>query len=853
MRRMPSSRALRTAGFAALALVALVLVAWIALRIALPPARVVALARAQLASSLGRDVRIDRADVSLLPPVRVSLRALGVAEPGGFANGTSFETRSLVLDLDVFALLFRRVVIDELTLDHPVLHVALRRDGTTNFDSLAAAPSPAGARPAPPIDFVVRSFSLHGAQVIVDDLRAARRTLFGVDGHAAFSLAGGSRIATDGRMTFSGFERGSLWATRDAELDHSLSALSLTLEDRGQYDAATRRLALEKLDLRLGQAAISFAGVIDDVGPRALVRLNATGAAVDLGDALRALSAADLPALHGVSGAGRMDFQLAIEGPLGPGRMPGVRGRVRVENASVRYPQATVPVTALSFTVNLAPDSLSVPDLSAHVADQPVLADLDVTRFADPIVRFHVRGALDLSAVAPLVAPRDTRLAGHAAFDVSGSGAMRDVSAMKLSGHAALADVRVTSPQLPKPMEHVSGSLDFSADRASVHALSAAAGRSSFTLDATIARPLAMLAKPDSVPPANVDFTLVSPWLDLAELLPPTPGPTLLPNARGTGTVEIAHLLQQKLDVRNVTAHVTFDPYSFHVPTFACEGYGGHVSGKANFDLHNPASPGFAVTAIVDTVQADALLSAWTPARGLVKGTLHTTLDLAGAGTTPDELRRTLTAIGIAGVTSGEIGPTPALTELARATGVKSFEKLSFRDLHLPFEVRDGQIATREVSIHSSGGDWKASGKMGFDGGLDYDVNAIVPADQVAKLGAEAALAAGALADPAGRIHMAFRVTGNAKNPHVQLDAAALQAEMAGKLKSAIGENGAKVEAQLRSALGTQSLTAHDSAGRAKPIDVAAVAESLKKIKGSDLLKTLFGGGKHAPPDTTKR
>jgi AsmA-like C-terminal region/Protein of unknown function/AsmA family len=853
MRRMPASRAVRTAGIALAACASLVIAAWIVLAIALPPARVLELARAQLAASLRRDVRIERAGVSLLPPVRVTLSAFAVAEPGGFANGSAFETRSLVLDLDVFALLFRRVVINDLTLDHPLLHVAIRRDGSTNFDSLAAAPPSNGAPAPPPVDFVVRSFSVRSGQVIFDDLRAARRTLFGLDGRTSFALAGGSRVATEGRLTISGFERGPVWATRDDDLDRSLAKLSLSIEHRGKFDAATRRLALEKLELRLGQAAVSFAGVIDDVGPQALVRLNATGTALDLADVLRALSVADLPALHGVSGSGRMDFQLAIDGPLGAGRMPGVRGRVQVQGASILYPQARVPITALSFTLRLAPDSLSVPDLSARVADQPVRADIDVTRFADPWLRFRAAGALDLSAIGPLIAPRGTQLAGHATFDVAGAGAARNPGAMALTGRAVLADVRIASPQLPRPMEHAAGTFEFAGDRASVHGLSASAGRSSFTLEATIARPLAVLAKPDSLPPANVDFTLRSPQLDLGELLPPTPGPTLLPNARGTGNVAIAHLVRQKLDVRNVTARVTFDPYSFQVPSFTCDGYGGRISGHANFDLRNPASPGFAVTAVVDTVQADALLSAWTPAHGLMRGALSTTIDLAGAGTAPDQLKRTLTAVGLATVASGEIGPTPALTELARATGVKSFERLSFRDLHLPFEVRNGQIAMHEVSIHSNGSDWKAHGQLGFDGALDYAVSALVPAEQVAKLGAEAALASGALADPSGRIHMAFRVTGNAKNPRVTLDAAALQAEMAGKLKSAIGENGGKVEAQLRQALGAQSLTPHDSAGRAKPLDVAAVAESLKKIKGSDLLKTLFGGGKHAPPDTAKR
>jgi autotransporter translocation and assembly factor TamB len=66
-------------------------------------------------------------------------------------------------------------------------------------------------------------------------------------------------------------------------------------------------------------------------------------------------------------------------------------------------------------------------------------------------VRFAVKGNLDLAAVAPLVAPQNTKLAGRAAVDVRGSGRAKDPGSLALDGDATLTGVSVESPKTAKP------------------------------------------------------------------------------------------------------------------------------------------------------------------------------------------------------------------------------------------------------------------------------------------------------------------------------------------------------------------------------------------------------------------
>src|SRR5205085_8183972 len=133
----------------------------------------------------------------------------------------------------------------------------------------------------------------------------------------------------------------------------------------------------------------------------------------------------------GIKGSGLASFDLAIRGALGAGRMPGIEGTLGVRNGMFRYPAARVPVEAVSFDARFAPDSMTIPNLSARVAGQPLRADLVAGHLEDPEVRFGVRGnKLDLDAIAPLVAPKGTKVSGHVDVDVRGNARAKDPASM---------------------------------------------------------------------------------------------------------------------------------------------------------------------------------------------------------------------------------------------------------------------------------------------------------------------------------------------------------------------------------------------------------------------------------------
>ena len=398
------------------------------------------------------------------------------------------------------------------------------------------------------------------------------------------------------------------------------------------------------------------------------------------------------------------------------------------------------------------------------------------------------------------------------------------------------------------------GDIRFTPARASVTGFGARAGKSSIALEATVERPLALLAPapaagsaagtaPAKTPiaPAVVRFNAASTYLDLAELLPTTPGAPILPNATGGGRVTIGRLRNQKLDVEDVAARVTLEPGVLVVPEFSMRAYGGAASGNARFDLRDPAKPAFAVKTQVDSLSADAVLSAWTPVKKLLNGSLTTTLDLSGVGLTPADLKQTITAVGLALVANGTLGPGPALEAVARYTRVPALKQLRFKDARMPFRVERGRVVTDPVVFDGPNGEWRLIGSVGFDGSLDYAVSATLPQEVAQRLGASSALAAGALSDPQGRIFIDLRLTGTATAPQVAWDGGAMRDRLAGRVSQALEAQRAKLESEARAAAEARMSAAQDSARAAMDRARRAAADSLKNRAG-DVLKGFFGG-----------
>jgi hypothetical protein len=114
-----------------------------------------------------------------------------------------------------------------------------------------------------------------------------------------------------------------------------------------------------------------------------------------------------------------------------------------------------------------------------------------------------------------------------------------------------------------------------------------------------------------------------------------------------------------------------------------------------------------------------------------------------------------------------------------------------------------------------------------------------LPPAVVKQLGGTAALAAGALADPQGRILLDLRIGGTTRNPRIALDSKATADRVRGQLSSALAEQQKKLESQARDTLAALARTGGDSARAMARLRQKQLEDSLLKEAGK-LLEGFF-------------
>jgi len=152
--------------------------------------------------------------------------------------------------------------------------------------------------------------------------------------------------------------------------------------------------------------------------------------------------------------------------------------------------------------------------------------------------------------------------------------------------------------------------------------------------------------------------------------------------------------------------------------------YSGTLRGNARFDLRDPALAAYAVNTRVESVSADELLSAWTPAKGLPPGqpeheprSRRRRAHPAGSPAHAHRRRRRRRA-------GRHVRAHPALAAIAEGgEDPRASSRSNSTISGCPFRVEQGRVITNGARSSGRAGDWAANGSVGLDGTLDYAVS----------------------------------------------------------------------------------------------------------------------------------
>lgn len=739
-------------------LVVLVVVLTILAKMLITPERVRATVVPIAEQALEREVQLGEIQVSLFSGI--ALRDLKIMEKDG--EDVFVGTDQVVLRYRFWPLLFLQVVVDEVRLDKPMIHVVRKEDGSFNFSDLlgegaeapaeapSAAPTTEDAGGAPPINLTIATVRLVGGDLLfIDEMinpgHPLRYQIAQLDVSAddialdrAFPFEVACRI-NDAPLSVKG--RADI-AQQSGRAQISLKNFDVTAFSPYFHEQVPGRLDGLRIDLDVDAEG----GVEQVISKGKIVLKEIDLVLTDLPDApLRKASLAldydvqvDLNASHIALRSSRADFNGIVAEAAGRisnfAEAPQIDLDVKVPaldlrkafaalpNALVEDAAAFNPAGVVEMTARLegAADSGAALLKSAQVVLRDVQADAGGLRPA-------INGALDLTG--DQVTSRDLVV-------VAGDNRARvDLNARNLFGQPIIVNHAVTSER--------------------------------FNIDALL---------PGSAAPAAAAAPSAAVKDQPAEEI----GPIELP-LTVNGTVKIAETVYKGLAVNDFDLAYKLVNNVLTVEKMTGRMVGGTFSQTARVDLGRKGL-GYQTRINLQSLQADPFVTAFLPkAAGTFFGNMNLDLDLSGQGTLTDTIKRNITGKGVLNLADGRVTGAGLAQGLADFLNLEELRVLRFSKFGGSFTIDQGRVRI-DSALDGSDVRMNPQGTLGLDGALDLALNASLAPALMQKLDQRGQFTR-FLTDQQGWGQLPLKVAGTYAQPRFAMDTAGVRQQVEEKAR----------------------------------------------------------------------
>ena len=334
-----------------------------------------------------------------------------------------------------------------------------------------------------------------------------------------------------------------------------------------------------------------------------------------------------------------------------------------------------------------------------------------------------------------------------------------------------IKDAVYTDPELLVPVREIRGDIEIKDGTVGIHALSARAGASDLSLEASAT---GLVGVPEDTRP-EAEFALSGKLLDLDEILPPvataaaaptrsgtaqwgltpsawaaptpppdmtSPIPMLVRMVDGKGTLAFDRVKSEGVVYDNLSAKVATHGGVLSVKEVRADLYGGKLEAEVEIDARREKSNlPLRVTARVDSVQAQGLVSEMLGFSLPLHGRMGVGLEMSGAmDSSLTIVERAIKADGLAATAEARLVNWSILKLAAQQVGQLGFlntDEVPIGSVKLPFHVQDGRVHIPETGITAAGLACRLSGSGGLDGTLDFALDLDLPASHLKDLGGQ--------------------------------------------------------------------------------------------------------------------
>ncbi|MFC2144624.1 AsmA family protein [Acidobacteriota bacterium] len=338
--------------------------------------------------TLGRDVRLGKIGLSLVPVFGLQVDDVAVAARPGEGDGDLLSLRSLRIGARLVPLLQKRLEVTSIVLVEPSINLVRGADGAWNFDlgadSDASEEQGQTAEPGAVPEVTIDAISVTGGRLSLRDASRNPSQPLEVE-------------LTDLGLEISGFGGDTFrLAVEGGKLDVADAAIGpdpLHLE-LGDIDLVVssggRSMEIERFELAVGKTTVALSGAIESLTEGMKIDIDLEPTRIEVADLSSLLESAsgDL----GLTLAGRrpVEVEAAVHGVLAENRLPEINAVVRFDDVAIEAETLTQPVTDVSAVVTLQGTALVVDGLRGQVGDSDFAGSLRFAVRKRPLLEFAI-------------------------------------------------------------------------------------------------------------------------------------------------------------------------------------------------------------------------------------------------------------------------------------------------------------------------------------------------------------------------------------------------------------------------------------------------------------------------------
>lgn len=701
--------------------------------------------------NLNAEVVIDGFGLNLFsnfPNATLTLEDAMIIGKDEFKQDTLLNAKAASVTIDLFSLFGDNYNIRKVSLDGTTIYAKVAQDGKANWDIVKEDPNETTAAEtaeASPFNLDLKNILIKDVNIIYEDFESnIKAYIMGWNGNAKgdFSASETTLTTTSVIDELTIMMDGIPYLSKvkgiaDAKLNANFDNMKFTFMDS--------KFLLNDLVTSLDG---SF-GFVGEEGIEFDLKMKAPDA--DFKQVLSLVPAMYTEEFKGLKADGAVSLDAYIVGVMEGENYPAFDLRLSVHDAMFQYPTLPKSVDAINLllTVNGKGGSIDnvmvlVDKFSFMLGGNKFKGSFRMTPAAnDKNIDFNADGRLNLGMIKE-VYPLESgiELNGVLDADIKVETTMSAIEkelyeSINAKGHLKLTDMLYKSPEMPD-VKINSAALEFTPKYVNLSDLNIAIGKSDLQANGRLENFIAYALKDKTL---RGSLNIQSKFLDLDELMgeeeaPATTGDTevatesmIVPkNLDFALSAGLSHVVFNKIDITALSGAITVKDGVVAMRNVGASALGGLANINGTYNTSEPKDPKvdfdlkLTNVSFAKTFKSVESIQKFAPIFEDLVGTYSMNLKFdTKLGATSDETLRALSGGGLLQTSDVKLENNKTLTALGSALKTDKLNNIAPKDLKLPFEIKDGALATDPFKVNfGDGGEMELAGVTRLDQTIDY-------------------------------------------------------------------------------------------------------------------------------------